>query len=115
MLAGLGDEYTTANPGYPDIEEPNTTRETNRTAIKWKAWIDASTPVPTPPTNPNLVGLFEGAHYHPTGWYRPKLNCLMRNFGVGFCEVCQEALVLVVLPTSAPDCRRRFRPPPISW
>jgi hypothetical protein len=94
VLAGLGDEYTTANPGYPDLEEPNTTRETNRAAIKWTAWIDPSTPVPTPTTNPNLVGLFEGAHYHPTGWYRPKLNCLMRNFGSGFCEVCQEALVL---------------------
>lgn len=94
VLAGLGDEYTTPNPGYPDTEEPNTTRETNRAAIKWSAWIDASTPVPTPPNNPNVVGLFEGAHYQTSGWYRPKLNCLMRNFGVGFCEVCQEALVL---------------------
>lgn len=94
VLAGLGDEYTTPNPGYPDTEEPNTTRETNRAAIKWTAWIDASTPVPTPTTNPNIVGLFEGAHYQISNWYRPKLNCLMRNFGVGFCEVCQEALVL---------------------
>jgi len=94
VLAGLGDEYTDANPGYPDIEEPNTT--TNRAAIKWTAWIAASTPVPTPPTGPyaNVVGLFEGAHYHTTNWYRPKLNCMMKSFGVGFCEVCQEAMVL---------------------
>ena len=97
VLAGLGDEYTTPNSGYPDLEEPNTTRETNFAAIKWNAWINTNTtPVPTPPTAPydSVVGLFEGAHYHPTGWYRPKLNCLMGNLGVGFCEVCTEALVL---------------------
>jgi len=96
VLAGLGDEYTTPNPGYPDIEEPNTTRETNRALIKWNAWISTNTPVPTPPTFPydNVVGLFEGAHYHTSGWYRPKLNCRMGSVGVAFCEVCSEALVL---------------------
>lgn len=99
VLAGLGDEYTDPNPGYPDIEEPNTTRETNRAAIKWQAWIAGSTPVPTPETYPDVVGLFEGAHYHRTGWYRPKLNCRMGN-GISseepFCEVCSEALVLSI-------------------
>lgn len=96
VLANLGDEYTTPNLGYPDIEEPNTTRETNRAAIKWGAWISPSTPVPTPPTFEfeSEVGLFEGAHYHTSGWYRPKLNCRMGNLGVPFCEVCREALVL---------------------
>ncbi|MCW5553310.1 MAG: hypothetical protein KIS67_14265 [Verrucomicrobiae bacterium] len=107
VLAGLGDEYTMAYPGFPDIEEPNTTRETNRAAIKWNAWIAADTPVPTPPLGQfaDRVGLFEGAHYHETGWYRPKLNCRMGNNGVGFCEVCTEALVLsfyrVVRPVEA--------------
>lgn len=96
VLANLGDEYTTPNPGYPDVEEPNTTRETNRAAIKWNAWISPSTPVPTPATfdYENEVGLFEGAHYHTSGWYRPKLNCRMGSLGVPFCEVCREALVL---------------------
>jgi hypothetical protein len=96
VLANLGDEYTTPNPGYPDIEEPNTTRETNRAAIKWNAWISTNTPVPTPPTFPydDVIGLFEGAHYHTNGWYRPKLNCRMGSLGVPFCEVCREALVL---------------------
>lgn len=98
VLAGLGDEYPYANPGYPDIEEPNTTRETNRVAIKWNAWIATDTPVPTPPTGTydNTVGLFEGAHYHATGWYRPKWNCLMGSFYGAFCEVCSEALVLSI-------------------
>jgi hypothetical protein len=98
VLANLGDEYTTPNPGYPDTEEPNTTRETNRALIKWNAWISTNTPVPTPPAFPydDVVGLFEGAHYHATGWYRPKLNCRMGSLGVPFCEVCREALVLSI-------------------
>ncbi len=96
VLAGLGDEYSYPYPGYPDTEEPNTTRETNRAAIKWNAWIAPSTPVPTPPIYDNLVGLFEGAHYHATGWYRPKLNCRMGSFFGSFCEVCSEALVLSI-------------------
>lgn len=96
VLAKLGDEYTNPNPGFPGIEEPNTTRETNRALIKWNAWVTTNTPVPTPPTFPyaEVVGLFEGAHYHTTDWFRPKLNCRMRSFGVPFCEVCSEALVL---------------------
>lgn len=94
-FAGLGDEYSTAYP-YPDIEEPNTTRETNRNAIKWKAWILASTPVPTPnsSTYSKLVGLFEGAHYHPKGWYRPWYDCKMRTLGKPFCPVCSEQLLI---------------------
>ena len=97
VLANLGDEYTAAYPGFPDIEEPNTTKQTNRSLIKWRAWIDPSTPVPTPPYyGEGVVGLFEGAHYHETGWYRPELNCAMASSGVRFCAVCSEALVLAI-------------------
>src|ERR1043165_8157445 len=54
-----------------------------------------ATPVPTPAVSSNsaVVGLFEGAHYHFTGWFRPKLTCKMRALGVAFCEVCSETLV----------------------
>jgi len=94
-FGGLGDEYSTAYPGYPDIEEPNTTTQTNRAQIKWNAWIQMATPVPTPDnaTYQLVVGLFEGAHYHATGWFRPKRNCKMRALNTAFCEVCGEALV----------------------
>ena len=97
-LAGLGDEYGDPFPGFPDVEEPNTTRETNRDQIKWKAWISSDTPVPTPATSEysQAVGLFEGAHYHFTGWYRPKSNCTMRSLGEPFCEICREALVKAI-------------------
>jgi len=40
--------------------------------------------------------LFPGAHYHATGWYRPELDCLMRDLYVPFCAVCSEALVLAI-------------------
>lgn len=95
-FAGLGDEYDEPYPGYPDIEEPNTTREERPGFIKWKNWIMDSTPIPTPEIGryESVVGLFEGAHFHSTGWYRPKLNCRMNSLGVPFCEVCSEAQVL---------------------
>ena len=97
-LAGLGDEYSDPFPGYPNMKEPNTTRETHRNLIKWKAWISESTPVPTPGSfdYANDVGLFQGAHYQSNGWYRPKLDCGMRTLGFPFCEVCTEALVKAI-------------------
>lgn len=94
--AGLGDEYDSPFPAYPDIEEPNTTRTTTRVDLKWGAWVDSKTPLPTPETSAYsaVVGAFEGAHYHASGWYRPKLSCKMNSLGVGFCEVCSEAHII---------------------
>ena len=86
-LALLGDEYDTAFPQFQGPEEPNTTRQTNRNSIKWKAWIDSATPIPTPETTAyqNAVGLFEGAHYNSKGWYRPKLDCRMKTLNKPYC------------------------------
>jgi len=101
VIAGLGDEYPAEASGV-DLSmlpaEPNTTTNTSYATIPWKAWIDTnSTPIPTPDdgTYFSSVGLFEGAHYHLTNWYRPKTNCRMRSVstGIPFCEVCREALV----------------------
>jgi hypothetical protein len=103
VLANLGDEYDTAYPGFPDTEEPNTTQQTNRLSIKWQAWIASSTPLPTPGSyGPGVVGLFQGAHYHETGWYRPEIDCAMRSSGVNFCAVCSEALVLAIYQAARP-------------
>jgi hypothetical protein len=99
VLGNLGDEYTNAYPGFPDTEEPNTTQETRPDFIKWKAWINTNrTPIPTPATAgySSVIGLFQGAHYHPTNWYRPKLDCTMRSLSPPFCEVCSETLVLAI-------------------
>jgi hypothetical protein len=99
-LGNLGDEYTTPYPGFPNTEEPNTTTQTDLSMIKWNAWIPSGTPIPTPPTTTyqNTVGLFEGAHYHTTGWYRPTLDSRMQSVqsGSGFGPINQEALVLAI-------------------
>jgi hypothetical protein len=99
-LGNLGDEYTTPYPGFPNTEEPNTTTQTDLSMIKWNAWIPIGTPIPTPPTTTyqNTVGLFEGAHYHATGWYRPTLGSRMQSVqsSSGFGPINQEALVLAI-------------------
>ena len=98
-LAGLGDEYDSFYDFPSTTEEPNTTQQTNRTLLKWKAWINPATPIPTlagTGYDYGVVGLFQGAHYHTTNWYRPEYDCLMRSTSpyVDFCHVCSETMVL---------------------
>lgn len=94
-MAYLADEYSDAIPNPPSIEKPNVTTETRRDFIKWRIWIDHQTPIPTPQTNQfnGVIGLFEGANYRTTGWYRPKLSCKMRSLGSPFCDVCVETII----------------------
>jgi hypothetical protein len=98
---GLWDEYVEAGWTGTCHEYPNTTAGTARGDITWKQWIAASTPVPTPETVIDKIGLFEGADYIPANCYRPKADCLMRGFTgatrgrlVDFCEVCREQMIL---------------------
>ena len=109
-LGNLGDEYTEPYPGYPDTEEPNTTTQTDLSLIKWNAWIPNGTPIPTPPTAAyqNTVGLFQGAHYHATGWYRPTFDSRMQSLqsGSGFGPVNQETLVLAIYGKMRPTDAR---------
>jgi len=104
VLADLGDEYTNAHPGFPNIEEANTTRQTQSALIKWRTWMNSDTPVPTPATDAftGVIGLFQGAHYHVSGWYRPKFDCAMNHLGVPFCAVCNEALVKAIYQNVRP-------------
>jgi hypothetical protein len=103
-LGNLADEYQDPYPGFVPQEAPNSTAHSIRSSIPWAAWIAPETPVPTPPTAEfaDALGLFEGAQYQATGWYRPKLNCRMRALGVPFCEVCREQLVKRVYAFSPP-------------
>ena len=96
-FGGLADEYTygtartCADPNCP----PNVTNVTDRSALKWGPWVDASTPLPTPDEDAydDAPGVFEGAYYTPTGLYRPHRNCMMRSLGVPFCPICREHIV----------------------
>ena len=105
-FADLGDEYESAGPpDTPRVERPNATQQTIRSSIKWSSWISPGTPIPTPetidtktgdPVHGKEVGLFEGANYNTSGWFRPKYECKMRTSSWPFCEVCTEALILHV-------------------
>ena len=97
-FADLADEYDTDYPIYTPSEKPNNTAQTVRNLIKWNAWIDATTPVPTPETAAydSLVGLFEGSMYRTTGWYRPHNNSLMRSLNRPVGNVNREQFVLSI-------------------
>jgi hypothetical protein len=99
----LTDEYTTAVPDFPacsDITgpacEPNATDRTDRPTIKWNAWIDLLTPIPTSSTDTVHVGLFQGARYSPTTYYRSKSRCRMNELADPFCEICRQTFVLTL-------------------
>lgn len=44
----------------------------------------------------DAIGAFEGALYQSTGYYRPAMNCVMFTRSDDFCEVCRDALTLVI-------------------
>ena len=95
-LGLLADEYTSNPPTCDNTVEPsqvNVTRETSRAAIKWNAWIDPSTPVPTSTTQPALPGLYLGARYCTVGLYRPTHSSKMRDSTRPYEQVNSEQLV----------------------
>jgi hypothetical protein len=103
-FGGLVDEYTDAVPGYVPVEAPNSTSQTSSNLIKWNAWIEAGTPIPTPNSYSyaGSVGLFLGAQYQTANWYRPKFDCKMNHLTVGFCEVCSEQIVKTIYQNVRP-------------
>jgi hypothetical protein len=99
-IGGLADEYFPEAGAVPcdpvaDCPEPNATVRSVREQVKWNAWIDPATPVPTPSgAGWSGIGLFLGVRYVMDGQYRPQeAGCLMKQLGARFCAVCGEALV----------------------
>lgn len=96
-FGSLADEY--GGPPPPNCNntfEPsaaNATKETQRSLIKWNAWIDASTPIPTAPGPAGVPGLYQGAQYCDSGLYRPTSNSKMRSLGFPFEQINSEQLV----------------------
>ena len=76
----VSDEYTSIGTWGFGAESNNTTNETRREKIKWRAWIDPATPIPTPYAKEYLgkVGLFEGGQSRLNDHFRPTAQgCLM--------------------------------------
>lgn len=105
----LADEYETEYEGYTPFERPNVTASSNFEAIRWNKWIPLEYPLPTPESSPYNqfpvlhIGLYEGAQYQTTGWFRPHFNSKMRANGQPWGAVNEEQLLLQILaatPTS---------------
>jgi hypothetical protein len=90
-FAHLADEYVdeASAPFYSPQESINATQKTDRGSIPWQAFLLDSTPVPTisSSSDPNYVGLWEGAYFRAVGFYRPTYNSKMRNLGQPFGPV----------------------------
>src|SRR5262249_42393793 len=95
-LGLLADEY--GGPPPPacstavEPAEPNATRATG-SPVKWGAWIDPDTPLPTPFQNSGVPGLYEGAKYCDAGLFRPTFNSKMRSLFRPFEQINSEQLV----------------------
>lgn len=103
-FGGLADEYEDITPGYSPYESVNCTAQTNRSLIKWAAWIDGSTPIPTPENSgySAVAGLFEGCMYTNANWYRPHYNSFMRALGQPTGQINSDQIVKRIYKTS-PD------------
>jgi hypothetical protein len=92
-FALLADEYGGPPPPACDPAEPsavNVTAQTDRASIKWGAWIDPATPVPTTGTSAGIPGLYQGARYCDQGLYRSTYNSKMRSLGRPFDAINAE-------------------------
>lgn len=85
-FANLADEYNYGPPACRTTEpgSANATRETRRDFIRWRHWIDPSTPIPTGGSATGVPGLYEGAVYCASGAYRPTFDSKMRSLGRPF-------------------------------
>jgi hypothetical protein len=94
---GLADEYAEASlvdGCADDADYPNAARAPDRGSLPWGYLVLDETPLPTPDSDDYdfSVGAFEGANYCPTGWYRARRTCLMRDGWSPLCEGCLLAI-----------------------
>lgn len=125
-FAALADEYWVEDDaaerevygGCEVVEEPpsaNVTAETGREDIKWNTgggpplgWIEQDTEVPTAAEVSETgelgseVGLYEGALYCPTGFYRPTPQSKMRSLFRPWDAVNEAEIIKVVYSNVAP-------------
>ena len=102
----LTDEY--GGPPPPSCNasmEPsvaNATRETSRAMIKWTAWIDDNTPLPTTTGAVGAPGLYEGANYCDMGLFRPTFRSKMRALGFPFEQINSEQIIRRIYNFASP-------------
>jgi hypothetical protein len=97
-LFRLGDEYNNDDQNFTGTAtQANLTEQpTSWNALKWSAFVAATTPLPTNPgalpggwNNRTSVGAFEGGGANfSTGIFRPVLECRMNQNNPAWCPVC---------------------------
>ena len=105
-MAALADEYASSPPPkcINDVEpfQVNVTMETDPALIKWGAWIDVGTAIPTGSTENGVPGLYLGAKYCTEGLYRPTFSSKMRNSRRPFEQINEEQFVRTFYGTVSP-------------
>ncbi|MDO5971328.1 M64 family metallopeptidase [Flavivirga aquimarina] len=99
----LGDEYTAVATGTSAFPTYASDIEHERDKIKWKKWIEPTTPLPTPYEQEYLdkVGAFEGNQYHLINYFRPTAQGCIMGAGVfdnteEMCPVCDQRVSMRV-------------------
>jgi hypothetical protein len=104
----LGDEYDTTTGAvgsndFPLFHNRNVTSITTRNDIPWRYLIDNATPVPKCTTAGGIctytvTGLYEGANYSTSNWYRSNNICKMRSSVYDpFCTTCRNLLTETII------------------
>ncbi|MCK0156457.1 M64 family metallo-endopeptidase [Cellulophaga sp. F20128] len=86
----LGDEYTTHQTGTDAFPTYSADINYERNKVKWRKWIEPTTPVPTPYEAEYLdkIGAFEGNQYHLVDYFRSTAQgCIM---GAGIFDNTEE-------------------------
>ncbi|PXX25424.1 M64 family metallopeptidase [Arenibacter sp. ARW7G5Y1] len=112
----IGDEYTTAATGTSAFPTYSADLEYERDKIKWRKWIEPTTPLPTPYEAEYLdkIGAFEGNQYHLVDYYRSTAQGCIMGAGVfdnteEMCPVCNQRVsmrvydLVDIIKSSAPE------------
>lgn len=99
----IGDEYTTGATGASAFPTYSADLEYERDKIKWRKWIEPTTPLPTPYEEEYLdkIGAFEGNQYHLVDYYRSTAQGCIMGAGVfdnteEMCPVCNQRVSMRV-------------------
>lgn len=106
-IANLADEYVdqyitnTSIPAFTEGEFANVSKISDPNTVPWQHWLSAD--VANSDDEPSMqVGVFEGAYYQASGFYRPTENSLMRSYEGKLGPVNSEQWALSVYTKANP-------------
>ncbi len=105
-IANLADEYVdqyitnTSIPAYTEGEFANVSKNNDPGTVPWQHWLSGDAANADGPSK--QVGVFEGAFYQASGFYRPTENSLMRSYEGELGPVNSEQWALSVYAKANP-------------